>query len=118
MSRVDIIAVAITASILTFCLVFVLDPPTPKFLPIEREWRMGETGPAIAMGWYGRSGAALLAGAVAGAAAALCARALAKTAAHPLSPKTVLAMTALALIALLAASARIIQEQSTWFARP
>jgi hypothetical protein len=118
MSRADIVAIAITASTLIFCLVFILNPPMPKYLPLEREWRMGDTGPVIAMGWYGRTAAALLAGAFAGAAAASLAGALAKTADRRLSPKTVLAMTAFSLLALLAASARIIHEQSMWFTCP
>ncbi|MBI5093489.1 MAG: hypothetical protein HZB26_13740 [Candidatus Hydrogenedentes bacterium] len=111
-----LVLAVLAAAVSAFSITFILNPPSPRYYPLEHAWRLAEPAPGPAMGWYGRSGAALLASALAGAAGGAIARRVEK------SIKSVRSMRALAVIltlliavGLVAAAGAIVNEQLPWF---
>jgi len=107
--------VVFAAAIAAFSATFVLNPPAPRYYPIEHTWRVTEPAPGPAMGWYGRSGVALLAA----AAAAVTARFAAGRASAGREPRTlrawVIALSFVIALSLVLTAGAIVREQMAWF---
>ena len=72
MKRTDSVFLAIALAVTAFAAGYYINPPAPRYYPLERTWRMTKEQGKPSMGWYGRSawglGAAGLVGALAFAA--------------------------------------------------
>ncbi len=99
MRRPGVALLAVTAGLLVFSAVYFLNPPAPRYYPVERAWRLTETG-GVSMGWYGRSAWGLGAGLAAGALAGFLRRKKKDT--LPLSRRAVQLSTLAVLLALAA----------------
>lgn len=114
MKHPSTVLVALTASIAVFAALFWWNPPAPRYYPMERQWRMPDSPAATpAMGWYGRTAAALISAAATGAVV-IAAGALHR---RPMSlrPATIHALTILAIAVLVLATVGIVIEQYEWF---
>ncbi len=110
------VLLSLSFAIVIFCGVFIWNPPAPRFYPLEGVWRMpSEKASGPAMGWYGRTGAALLAGAVSGGVGSAVAAGLSRRKPIRLAPPAVFAVALLVLVALAGASSAVVFEQQVWF---
>lgn len=55
MSSIDRLHLSVTIPIIVACVVYVFDPPAPRYFPLERTWSMSPAGDSPSMGWYGRT---------------------------------------------------------------
>ena len=114
MRNPGVVFVAAVAAIVVFCGVFVWNPSMPRFFPVEGAWHWSTPGQGPAMGWYGRTAAALTPGVVVfGVAAAGMSRK--KT--FALRAGAIYAIAAVVFASLAATSAVIVHEQQAWFAK-
>ncbi|NUM56054.1 MAG: hypothetical protein HUU46_20635 [Candidatus Hydrogenedentes bacterium] len=112
-----LLTTAVAAAV--FCAVFMWNPPSPRFYPMERVWRMpSEPASGPAMGWYGRTGTALLAAAVVSGAAAIGLRTRAASRRIALSRSAVYAIAVVVAATLASSFAGIAYEQRAWFSKP
>jgi hypothetical protein len=64
--RTDSAFLSVSVALLAFSLVYYLNPPAPRYYPLEHTWRMANEKGVPSMAWYGRSAWGLGAGALAG----------------------------------------------------
>ncbi|GMV92706.1 MAG: hypothetical protein AMXMBFR82_24840 [Candidatus Hydrogenedentota bacterium] len=118
MRTLDRILVVLLLSMVGFAVVFVAHPPAPKYFPLERAWHVVQPGEGPGMGWYGRSGAALVAGAIlAGIAWAVTGR-KSFLDRRGFSTRTVSAITVIVMATMLLLTVVVVHEQKSWFAIP
>jgi len=101
-----------------FCGVFLWNPPAPRFHPVERVWRMptnAAKGPA--MGWYGRTGAALGAATITGGITAAVLRLWNRKKQLELNPATIYAIAFALVLCFAITFAGIVHEQKSWFSK-
>lgn len=111
-----IVLLTVTVAMVVFTAVFAWNPPSPRYYPVERVWRMpGETAPGPAMGWYGRTGVALGAAGICSGAAALLLRTRARG--IRLNRRAIYAIAVVIAALLVASIAGIVQEQRLWFSK-
>jgi hypothetical protein len=79
MSRPDRTALAASLAVCMACLVFIANPPSPRYYPLERVWRMENLPGEPSMGWYGRSAWTVAGGLLAGAVALVALRRVRRT---------------------------------------
>ncbi|MCC6695642.1 MAG: hypothetical protein IT365_08425 [Candidatus Hydrogenedentes bacterium] len=117
MRRIDSILTILLLASLAFCAVYSLNPPTPRYFPLERAWHVTAEGQGPGMGWYGRSGAALLGGLLAGCCGYLWTALRSRHETRPLKPATVWLLSAILFVALGLTAAKIVHEQQVWFVK-
>ena len=118
MKKPAVVLTVLAVALVVFCAVFLWNPPSPRYFPIERTWRMpSEPAPGPAMGWYGRAGVALGISAVAAGIVALGLRFRGRRKAIVISSKTVYAIVLLLCVVLAITFASIVHEQRSWFSK-
>ena len=118
MKNPGMVLLCLAIAIVVFCGVFLLNPPSPRYYPVERVWRM-PSGPAPgpAMGWYGRTGVAFGDSGIATGLAAIGLRYRNRRKRIELSSKTVYAIALLILACLVLTFAGVVHEQRAWFTK-
>lgn len=118
MRILDRILVALLAGIVSFTILFLTQPPAPKYFPLEHAWHWAQPGDGPGMGWYGRSGFALAAAGIACGIATAVTRRRQFISKNPFSTKTIWALSTIAMAILVILVAAIVWEQIHWFAKP
>ena len=116
MKNPAVVLTVLAVALVAFCAIFLWNPPAPRFYPIERTWRMpSEPAPGPAMGWYGRTGAALAVSAIASGMVAAGLRFGNRDRRFGMRPATIYAVLVVIGVTLAATFAGIVHEQRSWF---
>ena len=118
MKNPAIVFVTLAVAVLFFCAVFLMNPPSPRFHPVEREWHM-PSNPAAgpAMGWYGRTGVALGAAMIVSGISLALLSYINRKKPFVLNATSIYALTAAILLCLAVSIAGIVREQHDWFTK-
>jgi hypothetical protein len=114
MRRTDAALLVACAGLLAFSVAYYVDPPAPRYYPLEHAWRMANEKGKPSMGWYGRSAWGLGAGLAAGLAMAVALRVIGhrQEGSRRTLPSWLLAvLTVASLLALVGASAEVVHHE-------
>jgi len=54
MRKKDIVALGVCAATAVFCVMYIIEPPGPRYYPLEHTWSWTPIPDSPAMGWYSR----------------------------------------------------------------
>jgi hypothetical protein len=115
MRKQDAIVLSLCAAVVACCVLYIFQPPAPRYYPLDHEWRWEKAPGLPSMGWYGRTLWAFLAGGVAILVTWPIAVRLAKQAHNAPSAWMPKALTFLTFVAVLAALGHtVVHEYITW----
>lgn len=55
MNSTDRLHLSVTIPIIVACAIYFIDPPAPRYFPVEGIWSMEAVDGSPSMGWYGRT---------------------------------------------------------------
>ncbi len=108
MRKQDSIIISLCAAAALMAAVYLVNPPGPRYYPLEGAWRMETVAGEPSMGWYSRVVYAVAAGAVSGLLARLWTRTQRPGAVEAGAPRALAGAAYVALGSLLLAAAGIV----------
>ena len=121
MHRTDGALLVACAGIIAFSVAYYIDPPAPRYYPLEHTWRMANEEGKPSMAWYGRSAWGLGVGLATGLAMGMALRGVGRCqegAGRTLPAWLIAVLTVASLLALVGVGAEVIQHEfakwGTW----